>query len=70
MSEEQQEEKPLQFPNYGTPVATKKDAGPLIKMMTRMMPKRVKPRLMGKAKGLQSDQNVHVKHGKRKTKFY
>lgn len=66
-------EEEVQFPHYqppGTPVATKKEAGPLMKMMTRMLPKKIKPRLMGRVhpKGLQSDQSVHVKH--KKVRFY
>jgi len=68
-------DEPIQFPHYdppepanpqGTPVADRKQQGPLVKLMTRMMPKKIKPRLLGKMKGIQSDQNVHVKHGKRK----
>lgn len=65
----------VQFPNYqppeppqGIPVADRKQHGPLVKMMNKMLPKRIKPRLMGKAKGVQADQNVHVKH--KKVRFY
>ena len=66
MSEEE-----VQFPKYdppGIPIADKKQAGPLTKMMNKMLPKRIKPRLLGRAKGLQSDQNVHIKQ--KKVRFY
>lgn len=68
----------IQFPHYeipgGTRVASKKEAGPLIKMVSKMLPKRIKPKLMGKAKhvfqhkGLEADQKVHIKQ--KKVRFY
>ena len=73
------DEQPIQFPQYEPPkgiqVADRKQQGPLVKLMTRMLPKRIKPKLLGRTrKGIQSDQNVHVKHKKNskefKTPFY
>lgn len=55
-----------QFPLYerpkvqGTPSADSKQSAVLGKQISRMLPSRFKPRL----KGIQSDQQVHVKHGK------
>lgn len=74
MSDEQE----IQFPNYqppsGPPLADRKQQGPLVKLMTRMLPKKIKPKLLGKAKhtfhhkGLEADQKVHIK--KKQVKFY
>jgi hypothetical protein len=67
-----EEDKPVQFPQYQPPtgpqLADRKQQAPLVKLMTRMLPKKIKPRLLGKPKGIQSDQNVHVKH--KKVRFY
>jgi hypothetical protein len=62
-----------QFPQYPAPegpgptVADRKQAGPLNKLIGKMLPKRALPRPRGKR--IQSDQNVHIKHAK-KIKYY
>lgn len=61
------EENP-QFPNYqnspGIPVASRDQAKPLQKMVSRMF----KPKVKVPKKGLQSNQNVRINH--KKVKFY
>jgi len=64
---EQPEEQPPQFPSYpkplGVPTTDHKTAAPMVKMLNKMLtPKLKAPR----GKGIQSDQSVHVKHGKTK----
>ena len=55
------------YPPPGPPVADHKQAAPLTKMVNRML----KPKMrMPKIKGLQSDQSVHVKHGKKKVTYW
>lgn len=56
-----------QFPSYpkpqGIPTADHKTGAPIVRMLNKMLKPNIKaPR----GKGLQSDQNVHVKHGKHK----
>ncbi len=56
------------FPQYQppqTPAATTDQAKPIVRMINKLMqPKLKNPR----GKGVQSDQNVHIKH--KKVKFY
>jgi hypothetical protein len=52
----------------GVPVADHKQASPLTKMVNRLLKPKMKLR-MPRGKGLQSDQSVHVKHGK-KVRYY
>jgi hypothetical protein len=56
-----------QFPAYEppkpAPILDHKTAGPLTKMVSKMLIPKLK---MPRGKGVQSDQNVHVKHGKAK----
>lgn len=53
-----------QFPSYtpptpqGIPLADHKQSGVLAKRISKMLPKIKAPR------GIQSNQNVHIKHGK------
>jgi len=58
----------LQFPQYppssGIPVADKKQAGPLQKIIGKMF----KPKTRSRGKGLHSNQNVKINH--KKVKFY
>lgn len=58
-----------EFPQYdppsGVPVADHKQAGPLTKMVSRMLKPKFK---LPRGKGIQSDQSVHVKH--KKVKYY
>ena len=67
MNEEQQDQNP-QFPSYptpqpqGLPIADSKQSAVLGKRISKMMTPKMKPRM----KGIQSDQNVHFKHGKTK----
>jgi len=62
-------EQPIQFPHYqppGIPVADHKQAGPLTKAISKMLPKR----LMMK-KGIQSKQTIKVGHkGRKKQPHY
>ena len=58
---------PLYDPPQGMQVADRKQAAPLMKSISRMLPKKLKPRLVGKGKRIQSDQQVHVKHAKKVT---
>ncbi len=64
----EQPEQPT-FPSYeppkplGTPILDHKTSGPLTKMVSKMLAPKFK---MPRGKGIQSDQNVHVKHGKHK----
>ncbi len=61
---------PPVFPNYQPPqgmqVADRKQAGPLVKSINKLMPKKMKPRLT-RGKRIQSDQTVHLKHAKKVT---
>jgi hypothetical protein len=62
-----------QFPHYdppGPPILERKDAAPMIKMISKMARPKMRTRTMGRTKGLQSDQNVHVKHGKKKVVYW
>ena len=45
-------------------MATHKDAGPLTKMIGKMISPKLKTKLLGRAKGVKADQNVHIKHKK------
>lgn len=66
------EDQPPQLPQYqpptGPPVADSKQAGPLTRMIGKMIPNKIKPRMIGRSKGLKADQNVHIKH--KKVTFY
>lgn len=63
---------PEHFPQYpnpnAIPVADKKQAGPMTKMIGKMIGPKLKTRLLGRAKGIKSDQGVHIKH--KKVRFY
>ena len=63
------EEQPVQLPHYGPYHADRKEAAPLNKIIGKMIPKGLKPKLLGRAKGVKSDQVVHIKH-KEKVKFW
>jgi hypothetical protein len=62
---------PIQFPVYpaGIPTADRKQAGILNKVMSRMLKPKAKP-LSSRSgrKGLQSKQNITIRH--RKQRFY
>ena len=68
--EQEQPEQPITFPHYpqGIPVAEHKQNSPLTRMLNKGFKPKMKARMFGKMKGLQSDQQVHVKH--KKVKFY
>lgn len=58
------------FPQYqppGIPVANSDDAKPIVRMLNKMLKPKFK---MPRGRGIQSDQTVHVKHGKNKVKYY
>jgi hypothetical protein len=61
-----------QFPQYdpptGIPVASRKQAAPLQKIIGRMFKGRARTTRSTGKKGLQSNQNVHINH--KKVKFY
>lgn len=60
------EEQPVQLPHYvGTYHADRKEAAPLNKLIGKMIAPKLKPKLLGRAKGVKSDQNVHIKHKKK-----
>ena len=52
-------------PPTGIPLASTDDAKPMVRMINKMLRPKLK---MPRGKGLQSDQQVHVKH--KKVKFY
>ena len=51
----------------GVPYADPKDAKGMVRMINKMLKPKFK---MPRGKGIQSDQSVHVKHGKNKVKYY
>ena len=60
------EEQPVQLPHYvGTYHADRKEAAPLNKLIGKMIPKGLKPKLLGRPKGIKSDQSIHIKHKKK-----
>jgi len=62
------DETPPSFPSYqppaGIPIADRKQAGPLQKMISKMF----KPKMQRRGKALHSNQSVKINH--RKVKFY
>lgn len=62
------DENPPEFPQYPPPqglqVADRKQAGPLHKMISKM----IRPKIRASKKGLQSNQSVKINH--KKVKFY
>lgn len=57
---------PVYQPPTGIPIADPDDAKPMVRMINKMLRPKLK---MPRGKGIQSDQTVHVKHGK-KVKYY
>lgn len=59
-------ENPDKTPLYQPPhIATSDEAKPIVRMLNKMLKPKFK---MPRGKGVQSDQNVHVKH--KKVRFY